>query len=226
MDIKTMDLNGRRCHIYEGTPGSPAVIIGIFSGEDGYPERIVQETAALTDKPFSLIAFETEDWDGDFSPWKTEGLKEGEVFEGNGPKTLDWVTESAVTCAKQQLNCSEIYAAGYSLAGLFALWSIYNTDVLAGAVCCSGSLWFEGWMDYAAKTQPAENSKVYISLGGKEEKSPVQIISTIGTCTREMDKLLEANANISAHKLEWNKGGHFADSAKRLAKGIAWILES
>ncbi|ERL11412.1 hypothetical protein HMPREF1248_0438 [Coriobacteriaceae bacterium BV3Ac1] len=34
----------------------------------------------------------------------------------------------------------EAYISGYSLAGLFALWSLYQTDIFKGAACVSGSL--------------------------------------------------------------------------------------
>lgn len=51
------------------------------------------------------------------------------------------------------------------------------------------------------------------------------VIATVGDCTREQEKLLLEDPFAERVVLEWNPGGHFADSGKRLAKGIRWLLE-
>ena len=62
-------------------------------------------------------------------------------------------------------------------------------------------------------------------LGGKEEKTKNAVMATVGDCTREQEKLLLEDPFAERVVLEWNPGGHFADSGKRLAKGIRWLLE-
>ena len=64
-----------------------------------------------------------------------------------------------------------------------------------------------------------------LSLGGKEEKTKNAVMATVGDRTREQEKLLLEDSFAEQVVLEWNPGGHFADSGKRLAKGIKWLME-
>ena len=50
-------------------------------------------------------------------------------------------------------------------------------------------------------------------------------MATVGDRIREQEKLLLEDPFAERVVLEWNPGGHFADSGKRLAKGIRWLLE-
>ena len=100
---------------------------------------------------------------------------------------------------------------------------MYETELLSGCVCCSGSLWIDYWDTYAATHRTKNYSKVYLSLGGKEEKTKNQLMRKVGDRTREQEKKLLSDPNVTCCVLEWNKGGHFADSEERLSKGIRWI---
>ena len=47
-------------------------------------------------------------------------------------------------------------------------------------------------------------------------------MATVGNAIREMHEILKTSCTSSC--LDWNPGNHFADSDRRLAKGIAWML--
>ena len=65
--------------------------------------------------------------------------------------------------------------AGYSLAGLFALWALWQTDVFERAASASGSLWFPSFIDYAReRTMTLRPTPPILSLGKKETKTPNQ----------------------------------------------------
>ena len=49
-------------------------------------------------------------------------------------------------------------------------------------------------------------------------------MATVGTRTRELEALLKADPLTERIVFEKNSGGHFADSVKRLIKGILWIV--
>lgn len=189
--------------------GGPLLIL---AGEDG--KEVFERTREKTEVPFTLVSFETEDWMGDYSPWKAEG------FGGNGPVTLEAVRELL-------RGYEDIPKAicGYSLAGLFALWAFYETGLFTGAVSCSGSLWFEGFPEYLKSHTAPENSFVYLSLGGREENTSHPVMKTIGDRTRETNKLLLSDPNILDTTLVMNRGGHFGDAAGRLALGCKWMAE-
>ena len=118
----------------------------------------------------------------------------------------------------------EHWLMGYSLAGLFALWAAYESDVFSGIVCCSGSLWFPDWDHYVRNHVIQSKCSVYLSLGGKEEKTKNKVMAAVGDRTRAQERLLQEDSMVESVVLEWNAGGHFADAGKRLAKGMKWMF--
>ncbi len=68
---------------------------------------------------------------------------------------------------KDKMQC---VLGGYSLAGFFALWSSYQTELFDGIAAVSPSVWYPQWMEYAKDNKPLATS-VYLSLGDKEEKT-------------------------------------------------------
>jgi len=117
----------------------------------------------------------------------------------------------------------KLILGGYSLAGLFALWTAYQTDLFSGIVAASPSVWYPGWMDYA-QTNQAKTSAVYLSLGDREERTRNPVMRTVGDKIRGQSDLLAAQGIQST--LVWNEGNHFVDSEKRTAMGFAWIINT
>jgi len=109
---------------------------------------------------------------------------------------------------------------GYSLAALFALWAAYQTDSFSAVCAASPSVWFPGWIEYAAARQPKVQN-IYLSLGDKEEKARNKVMATVGDCIRKQFELLEPEIST----LEWNPGNHFKDADLRCAKGLAWCVK-
>ncbi|MCQ2508290.1 MAG: alpha/beta hydrolase [Dorea sp.] len=180
--------------------------------------------ADLAGREFTIVAFEVEDWNRDLSPWRAPGLMEGETFEGGGTRLVHLLENEIVPWTKLKYTEAKVYLMGYSLAGLFAMWVLYESACFDGAVCCSSSFWLEGWQEYANVHKLRKHSVVYLSLGGKEEKTRNQRMAKVGDRTREMEKMLRADPLVERCTLVMNSGGHFADSAKRLVKGMQYVL--
>lgn len=210
-------------HAHESDSG-PIFLWGMYPFRETEPAHTIEcARQALPHGGYTLIAYCAKDWNRDFSPWPAPDCGTGE-FPGGGKDTLRWLEENLVPQIRARYGPERaIYPMGYSLAGLFSLWAACESDSFAGAVCCSGSLWYPGWADYAAGHGFCRPAKVYLSLGGREEKSPNPYMARVGECTRVQERLLEADPHVEASILEWNSGGHFADSGKRLAKGMSWI---
>lgn len=96
---------------------------------------------------------------------------------------------------------------GYSLAGLFALWAAYESDVFSGIICCSGSLWFPDWDHYVRNHVIQSKCSVYLSLGGKEEKAKNKVMAAVGDRTRAQEWLLQEDSMVESVVLEWNAEG-------------------
>ena len=69
-------------------------------------------------------------------------------------------------------------------------------------------------------------SRIYLSLGKKEEKVRNITLSLIGDCTRELYHLYREAKEVQEIVLEWNNGNHFAETEERMAKGFLWLLRN
>ena len=80
----------------------------------------------MTGVSFWFLAYPVNDWNCALSPWKAPAVFGNEGFGEGAAATL---TEILSLCRD---NTKRYYIGGYSLAGLFALWAAYQTDVFAG----------------------------------------------------------------------------------------------
>ncbi len=173
--------------------------------------------AGSCDKSFRLTAVKVDNWNTDLSPWKAPAVFGKEDFGSGAAHTL---AEILRLCADE----TKTYCiGGYSLAGLFALWAAYQTDIFTGVAAASPSVWFPGFTDYM-KENEIKTGTVYLSLGDKEEKARNPVMATVG------GKIREAHALLSEHGvkcvLEWNEGNHFKDTDVRTAKAFAWVMNT
>ena len=200
----------------------PIILWGMYPHRDKELEKTVQAISDLAGiERYTLIAFEVSDWNGSFSPWKTSLLEES--FSGGAEAAWKDLKDNVLPeIWKQYGQERKLYLMGYSLAGLFALWVMYQTTLFEGAASCSGSLWYPGFINYMKEQPPIKEKQIYISLGGKEANTQDKLMSTIADCTREAVAVFKAENKV---KYEQNAGGHFADPGKRLAKAVRWIVE-
>ena len=199
--------------------GNPSADVVLIQPVDGHSLQYIENEAALirefSEKDFRLIAVKVDDWNRDLSPWKAPAVFGKEDFGG-------WATE---TFAEIMKLCGDktksYYLGGYSLAGLFALWAAYRTELFCGIAAASPSVWFPGFLEMMT-AQEIRCGRVYLSLGNKEEKTRNPVMATVGDCIRSAYKRLrEQNVDCV---LEWNEGNHFRDSDLRTAKAFAWLL--
>ncbi len=81
----------------------------------------------VKEKDFALYAFQVEDWNRDFSPWKASAAFGNEDFQGKADKTLQWLINNLIPTIKERYGLDrEIYLIGYSLSGLFSLGGLRN----------------------------------------------------------------------------------------------------
>lgn len=168
-----------------------------------------------TDIDFLLRAFKVKDWNKDLSPWEAPAVFGRDDFGGGADNTLAEILRS---CSD---NSMVYYIGGYSLAGLFALWCAYQTDVFSGVASASPSIWFPGFTDYM-KEHTIKSGCVYLSLGNNEAKSRNPVMASVGR------KIQEAYSVLNDHNIkctmEWNEGNHFKDTDIRTAKAFSWVI--
>ena len=199
-----------------GDPNADAVLIQPADSYDLAGIKSEYEAIARNcETCFHLIAVKIDDWNNDLSPWEAPAVFGKDGFGGGASKTLDRMLE---LCCE---NNKKYYIGGYSLAGLFALWAAYQTDVFDGVAAASPSVWYPGFGDYM-KSNIIKAGKVYLSLGDREEKTRNPVMAAVGGRIREAYGLLKAQGLNCI--LEWNDGNHFKEPDIRTAKAFAWLL--
>ena len=215
-----ISIDGRLCIQYQDEAATHLLIQPIDEHDLELLDQEIEAIKKLSDKPFSLVAFMIKDWNQELTPWAAPAVF-GKVPFGNGAeKTLEFITSRLLP--EVQENIPHLILGGYSLAGLFALWSGYQTDKFDGIVAASPSVWFPKWIEYATDNKPLEKS-IYLSLGDKEEKAKNPVMAQVGNAIRRQNELLTGQMDNTI--LEWNPGNHFVDSEKRTAKGFAWVMD-
>lgn len=214
---------GRECFIYDC--GSPDLLL--IQPVDDHDLQVldseVTEIARLAEgTAFTLAAFKVNDWNDDLSPWEASAVFGDKGFGGLAEPTLEYVKDTLIPELTGSRDV-QTYIGGYSLAGFFALWAAYRTDMFRGVAAVSPSVWFPGWIGYA-ETHPVKADRVYLSLGDKEEKTRNPVMRTVGDNIRRQYKLLQADPGCSDCILEMNQGNHFREPDIRTAKGFAWLL--
>ena len=201
---------------YENTDSSTLLLQPVDEHDLEVMDSEVALIKQLTDREFGLLAFEVSDWNRELSPWEASAVFGKNGFAGEAAKTLDEILGYCTDPSRSY------YIGGYSLAGLFALWASYQSDVFTGVAAASPSVWFPGFEEYMKASQ-IKCPKVYLSLGDKEERTRNPVMSSVGNRIRSAEQLLKSQ-NVCC-TLEWNPGNHFRDSDLRTAKAFAWLLQ-
>lgn len=206
-------------------PKAPLIVLNTFGNEG---EAVLEAVHADKMKDFSMLVVSDMDWNRDLSPWVAPAVfKNDEPFGGKADGFLKELVEQAVPDAVAELGEKPEYMAiaGYSLAGLFALYSLYRTDVFSRAASASGSFWFPGFLEFASSREfVGKPEKLYLSLGDAEARTRNPVMATVQDNTEKLAVLYRGRGLDTVFEL--NPGNHFKDPALRMAKGIRSILES
>lgn len=171
-----------------------------------------------------LCGVPVKSWNDDLSPWRAEAVTGREGFGGGGQETLDRILDTVIPRLDAGYGAdAEYYLGGYSLAGLFALWTSYRTDRFSGVAAVSPSVWYPGWEQFFFGHN-TRAKKVYLSLGDKEENTKNKIMSKVGDAIRKQYRIISSMDGIKC-ALEWNEGNHFREPELRTAKGFAWLIK-
>ena len=177
---------------------------------------------------FNLVTISGLHWNQELSPWPVDTVvSKDDNFSGGAPQWLPLLSDEVVPQVEQLLDAPPTWRmlAGYSLAGLFAVWTAFQCDLFTRILSASGSMWYPGWLEYAREHETvAPLQGIYLSVGDKESTSRNAVLQTVGERTRAMADLM-AERGIPS-KFELNPGNHFKNPPLRVAKGINWLLHN
>lgn len=216
--------------LFAGSGGAGAPCIYVVSG-DGEWEDLSELARG---RSCTIVQTRDADFFRDFSPWPEKALTpDSPAFGGGAPEYLRALTAAIPAFERERgIAPSARAICGYSLAGLFALYALLETDTFCAAACVSGSLWFEGWPAYLADAvarpawrsrcaQPATRPYAFFALGNKERNAPNPRMRTVRTRTDEtVDALLRSGADAEFKRMP---GTHFTYVDERIDAGIAHL---
>ena len=221
---RTFEIGGKTVFVFHSNrPGSPVIYLNTYSDEG---QQVFEAAQAASRSPFTLVSISDLDWNHDMAPWNSPAaFKKGEPFTGGADDYLRLLVEEIIPRAEKELPGPPAWRgiAGYSLAGLFALYAIYQTDVFSRVGYMSGSLWFPGFKEYVFSHEPKRwPDCIYFSLGDKEAKTRNPVLKTVQENTEEIQTFYQNKGIDTVFQL--NPGNHFVQGIERTIAGIQWLL--
>ena len=202
---------------------NPLLILHCFSEEE---EAVVKLLKGQEYFSFPLLCINNLDWQKDMCPWDSPALlKKEKDFIGGADEYLSLLEKEIIPKAVEILGEEPCYyaLAGYSLAGLFALYAGYRSALFARIASVSGSLWYPGFVSFAKEEMLSKVERLYLSLGTEEAKTKHAVLSTIERKTRELVEHYQSSGYCV--NFELNPGNHFCEVEQRIEKGIRWIMK-
>lgn len=196
---------------------------------EGVREDLSEGLKMLSDKHCaSIVVINNVNWNDDLTPWPADGVfKKAKPFGGHAAVFLDKLTRDIIPEAEKHLGIEkpERTILGVSLSGLFAIWSTYNTDAFINIISISGSLWYDGFVDWVKKNTPSPSTrKVCMLLGEKEKLAKDKRMATVEECTHAAADILKEKASASI-VFELVEGTHFSPIMPRLERAFEVVYE-
>ena len=225
LNKERFNIQGKDITLYKSDDYNvPLIIFNTYEGDGEEVYNILNETESIN---CNLLVVGNLKWNHDISPWPVPAIyPKEEPFGGGADEYLKLLKDKILPMAIEKINGEPKFTgiAGYSLAGLFAVYAMYNTDIFDRVASVSSSFWFPDFKDYCLSNELKKNpSKIYFSIGDKEAKTRNHILKTVYDNTVD---LVEHFKSLGIEVIfELNQGNHFKDEVLRSVNGIKAILE-
>lgn len=195
----------------------------------GIKEDMTAGLGMLSEKyGISIVVIEDVNWNDDLTPWPAEGVfKKAKPFGGRAVGFLDKLTCEIIPEAEKHLGIEkpERTILGVSLSGLFAVWSAFKTIAFTNIVSISGSLWYDGFVEWMERQMPSPQiKKVCMLLGEKEKNAKDNRMATVEEKTVNAVDTLKSNSNALI-LFELVEGTHFSPIMPRLERAFEVVYE-
>ena len=184
------------------------------------------EAYATFDKPsFGLVLIQDINWFYDLTPWPAKTVYEtGPDFGGHAQEHLELICTKIIPVVEAEFGSPEYRGImGYSLGGLFSVYSFYQTDLFSLCGCLSGSMWYDGFYDWMTQREPsAKSGSIYFSVGKEEQFTEYERMKITGQVMQKAVKLL--NNDYYDAFFEYTDGDHFENIPQKVEKALTWLM--
>ncbi len=192
---------------------------------EGIKEDLSDGLKRLSEKYcVSIVVIEDVNWNDDLTPWPAEGVfKKAKPFGGRAVSFLEKLTNEIIPEAEKNLGVeedAERTIMGVSLSGLFAIWASFNTNAFTNIISISGSLWYDGFVEWMNERMPSPRlEKVCLLLGEKEKDAKEKRMATVEERTHAAANILKSKSQ-AAVIFELVEGTHFSPMLPRLGRAF------
>ena len=167
----------------------------------------------------NFVVISGVNWETDLTPWKAPGLKGGE-FAGRAKYFLEMLKSDLFFNLEISLRITkpERIIVGVSLSGLFAIWASMSRPMFKAVGSVSGSMWYDGFLEWIKEHTDTVTERYYFSLGNKEKEGKNKRLASVEEATLEAVDLLKAGGKDVF--FEYNEGNHFGPLIERIEKAI------
>ncbi len=216
-------IDGKRVEIFAGKEtGCPAIYINTF---EGMGQKLRDALDAMKAPDHTLVAISDVDWNRDMAPWAIPAIYPGDTpCTGGADAYLQEMLQDIIPFVENQTGMPAWRGlAGYSLAGLFAIYALYNTDAFIRFGTMSGSLWFPDLIEYISSHDIKVSPEcVYFSLGDKECRTRNKYLCIV---QKNTDIIYNRYKDVGIQTVfTLNPGNHYQEPIQRTADGIYWML--
>lgn len=203
---------------------TPVIYLNTFAGEG---KKVYQTLCNADCQDFTFVAISSLAWNHDMAPWDIPPISENDTpCTGGADNYLQLLTDEIVPKVESLVQGRVLWRglAGYSLAGLFALYSLHHTSIFSRIASMSGSLWFPNFKEYVfSHKMEKEPEYLYLSLGDSECKTRNPYLKAVQINTEEINAFYRQKGIDTEFQL--NPGNHYKNAPQRTALGIEWILK-
>lgn len=191
---------------------------------EGIKDDLCDGLKGLSEKHgISIVVIEDVNWNDDLTPWPAAGVfKKAKPFGGKAAAFLDKLTHEIIPETERDLGIedAERTLLGVSLSGLFAVWSAFNTDVFTNIISISGSLWYDGFVEWMKEQTPSPQlKKICMLLGEKEKNAKEKRMATVEERTLDAANILRAKSQATV-TCELVEGTHFSPILPRMERAM------
>lgn len=215
-------VNHNHARMFEGLGGRETPVIYVIDSCE-HPFSLPEGLGLQA----NVVTIPVRDWNTSLTPWPAPGLYRGEPdFGGDAAATLVELCDEAIPAieVREGLRPRARAVCGYSLGGLFSLYAFVNSGRFDACACLSGSVWYEGWVEYLRKLDVNMARKfTYLSLGTKEKRAARPLLQGVQTNMEECARILEQRGCAVRYVL--GSGNHIYQIPERFAAGLCALDE-
>ncbi len=171
----------------------------------------------------SIALIEDVNWNDDLTPWPAVGVfKKAKPFGGKAAAFLERLTREIIPVAERDMGIADAERTllGVSLSGLFAVWAVFNTDAFTNIISLSGSLWYDGFIEWMKGQTPSPQlKKICMLLGEKEKNAKEKRMATVEERSLAAADILKTKSQ-AAVAFELVEGTHFSPILPRMERAM------